>query len=71
MLKRIGENEDDVDGKRLGEKMEKLANRDRERNGQGEWKAPIDELTKELELLDKHAAKDGAVASAHRKQPRC
>ena len=38
--------------KRLGERLEKLANRDRERNGQGEWKAPIDELTKELELSE-------------------
>jgi hypothetical protein len=38
--------------KRLGEKMEKLANRDRERNGQGEWKAPVDELAKELGLTD-------------------
>jgi hypothetical protein len=35
---------------KLGERMEKLANR--ERNGQGEWKAPIDELAGELGLND-------------------
>ncbi len=33
---------------RMSEKIDRLAGR--ERNGQGEWKAPIDELTEELSL---------------------
>lgn len=38
--------------KRLGEKMEKIADRNRDRNMSGEWKAPFDELSKELALTE-------------------
>ena len=42
--------------KKLSEKMETLAARDRERGEDGKWKAPIDELATELKLNDTQKA---------------
>jgi hypothetical protein len=42
--------------KKLSEKMETLAARDRERGEDGKWKAPLDELGTELKLTDAQKA---------------
>src|SRR5262245_32981405 len=42
--------------KKLSEKMETLAARDRERGEDGKWKAPLDELATELKLNDTQKA---------------
>ena len=42
--------------KKISEKMESLAARDRERGDDGKWKAPIDELSSELKLNESQKA---------------
>lgn len=42
--------------KKISEKMETLAARDRERGDDGKWKAPLDELSTELKLNDTQKA---------------
>jgi len=52
--------------KKVSEKLDTMAARDRERGGDGKWKAPIDDLTKELKLTETQKADATRVFNAAR-----